>query len=297
MIRLQEDPLIQINSNTSLFGLFGNPVKHSLSPVMHQAAFNSLGLNAVYLAFQVEEAYLREAVGAIRALSIRGVNVTIPYKVDVISFLDEVDEEALRIGAVNTIRNLSGRLIGYNTDGIGYIRSLQEAFHPDFQEMNVTILGAGGAVRSVAYSLARQDVRRITIVNRDQEKAKNLSLFLSSICPVHVAGWEELEAILKETDLLINGTPVGMHPHIENTPVPKDMLHPDMIVSDLIYTPFTTRLLKEAEEQGAAIHRGLKMLLYQGVLAFEIWTGLPAPIEVMEKALYNHLRKNGEEIT
>lgn len=274
-----------IDQWTSLYGLFGNPVRHSFSPVMHQAAFSHLGINAVYLAFEIEKGKLKEAVNAIRALSIQGVNVTIPYKVEVIPFLDEVDEEAARIGAVNTIVNRGGALKGYNTDGLGYLRSLDEAYHIVWKEMEVIILGAGGAVRSVAYTLARKGVKGITLINRDLKKAEDLAALLSTMSRVRVEGWEGLHDRIGRSNLLINGTPIGMHPHQDETPVPKESLHPGLIVSDLIYTPYHTRLLREAQEIGARIHPGLKMLIYQGAVSFELWTGLPAPVEVMEQAV------------
>ncbi|CCQ93699.1 Shikimate dehydrogenase [[Clostridium] ultunense Esp] len=278
-----------VDSKTSLYGLFGNPVAHSLSPVMQQAAFMERGFNAVYLAFAIQKEKLKEAVEAIRALSIQGVNVTIPYKVEVIPFLDEVEEEASIIGAVNTIKNEGGRLRGYNTDGKGFIRSLEEEFHPDWSSMNGTILGAGGAVRSVAVALARKGVKRITIVNRNREKAEELARLISAWTSVQVEGWERLSSTLKGSNLLINGTPIGMHPHVEETPVAQEALHQDLIVSELVYTPLYTRLLREAKEKGAKIHPGLMMFVYQGAIAFEIWTGKTAPVNLMEQVVRERL--------
>jgi shikimate dehydrogenase len=279
-----------MDSKTRLYGLFGNPVGHSLSPQMHNSAFAAMGINATYLAFPIERDTLREAVAAIRALQIGGVNVTIPYKVGIMPYLDVIDEEAKIYGAVNTIVNQDGILVGTNTDGPGYIRSLELEHAPVWRDLRVTLLGAGGAARSVAIAIARQGVEKITLVNRNQERAQELKQLLSSWCKVDVKTWEDLPQVVPNTSLLINGTPIGMFPNTGISPVPKELLVPDCIVSELVYNPLMTQLLKDAQEIGAKIHTGLGMFIHQGALAFQLWTGQQAPIEVMEKAVLHVLQ-------
>lgn len=277
--------MLQIDSHTALYGVFGDPVRHSRSPVMLCRAFEAAGENAAYVAFHVKPDKLGDAVRGVRALGIRGVNVTIPHKVEVMAFLDELDETAREVGAVNTIVNRDGRLIGYNTDGIGYTRSLKEETGVNLKNATILLLGAGGASRGVGYALAKEAPAKIFIANRTKEKADALARELSIATDAAGIGWDEIDHIIGNTDIIINTTPIGMHPREDETPLPASLLRPGIVVSDLIYNPLKTRLLHDAEAAGAAIHGGLGMFIYQGAYAFEYWTGKPAPVDAMREAV------------
>ncbi|AGB40489.1 shikimate 5-dehydrogenase [Halobacteroides halobius DSM 5150] len=284
--------------NKQLTGLFGYPVEHSLSPAMHNAAFKELGLNSTYLPFAVKPDNLKEAVRGIKALNIKGVNLTIPHKQKVISYLDQLSNEAKLIGAVNTIENQEGKLIGHNTDGRGYIRALQEEakFNPSGKK--VLVIGAGGAARAVAFQLSLEGINELYIANRTIEKAKGLvkdiktKVSLNQVQPLPLSD-NKLADIIKKLDLIIDTTPVGMHPQTDVEPViSAKLLHSNLLVSDLVYNPQETVLLQEAKKVGAETLSGLGMLLYQGVIAFEIWTGKKAPKKVMRRALEEGLKNN-----
>jgi shikimate dehydrogenase len=283
----------KLDSSTKLTGVFGFPVGHSLSPVMHNAAFQQCQLNFAYAAFPISPERLEEAVRGISALSFRGVNVTIPHKVAVMDFLDEIDEEALEIGAVNTIVNANGKLIGYNTDGQGFIQSLLEEVDQPLAGLSVTILGAGGAARAVSVSLARSGVKSIRIANRSLGKAEELARHLSARVIASACTLDALiEQGLADTNLLINTTSVGMYPHVGEMPIPEKILHAGLIVSDLIYNPLKTKLLQTASEIGATVHTGLGMFVHQGALAFQLWTGRQAPIPLMKDIVLHQLTDN-----
>lgn len=282
-----------ITSSTKLVGLFGHPVGHSQSPLMHNTAFVERKLDYRYLAFDVAPGELANAVQAIRALGMRGVNVTIPHKVAILPLLDEVDPLARQIGAVNTIVNEQGRLIGYNTDGSGYVRSLVEETHLALTEQRVTLLGAGGAARAVACALAQEGVKAIRILNRSREKAEQLAHLLRPVTDVQVVAPEAYQEAVESATLLINTTSVGMYPHTEEVPISTNWLHSGLIVSDLIYNPLKTKLLAEAERAGAKTHSGLGMFVYQGALAFALWTGVEAPVELMRQTVLRNLKQGG----
>ncbi len=283
-----------VNGKTRVCAIIGDPVEHSLSPVMHNAAFKELGLNLVYVAFTVTSTELKTAVLGAKSLGLRGLNVTMPHKNAVISHLDEVDSTAKSIGAVNTVLNNQGKLIGYNTDGSGAMIALQEnGVYPE--EKKLVLLGAGGAAKAIAYQAA-QDVEELVILNRTAEKAKKLAEALKSFGAKVKAGtlsFEVLKQELPTTDILVNATSVGMHPDVDISPVPSDLLHFDLSVMDIIYNPLETKFLKDAKSAGAKVVSGIEMLLYQGAVAFEIWTNCPAPIEVMREAALNELKKRG----
>lgn len=269
---------MKIDGSTKIYGILGNPVHHSLSPVMHNAAFAACGLNSAYLPFLVED--LSSALLGLRGLNIRGVSVTIPHKEKVIPHLDHVDDIAARIGAVNTIRceqhgdNL--RLSGFNTDWQGAIRPLQE--QGELAGANAVILGAGGSARAVGFGLLEAGAT-ITLCSRTESHGRQLAEELG--CP-----WQSLQdfSALK-AEILVNTTSVGMAPQQEFSPVAQKGLNHYEVVMDIVYAPLKTRLLIEAEEQGCTTINGLEMLLNQGAAQFEIWTGQEAPIEVMRKAL------------
>lgn len=283
-----------VNGKTGVCAIIGDPVEHSLSPIMHNAAFKKLGLNLVYVAFTVTSTELKDSVLGAKSLGLKGLNVTMPHKSAVIHYLDEVDLSVKSIGAVNTILCNHGRLIGYNTDGTGAMIALQEN-GVDFEEKKMVILGAGGAAKAIAYQ-ATQDVGELVILNRTAGKAKKLAEMLKGLGAKVKAGTLSLDNLNEElctTNILINATSAGMYPNIESSPVPSGLLHSDLCVMDIIYKPLETKLLKDAKSAGAKVVSGLEMLLRQGAVAFEIWTNYPAPLEVMRKATLNELEKQG----
>ncbi|RAV01682.1 shikimate dehydrogenase [Paenibacillus sp. YN15] len=276
-----------LDTKTILFGVFGDPVGHSKSPLMLNRAFREAGINGAYGAFHILPGTLRAAVEGIRALGFRGVNVTIPHKVEVMSYLDKIDEAAQAIGAVNTIVNDNGVLTGYNTDGIGYVRSLKEETGVSLAGKEVLLLGAGGAARGIVYALAKEGVGRIVIANRTEERARELARDMAAYVPAEGIGIREIGGFMDRTELVINTTAAGMHPNVDELPMDLDpsLLHRELMVSDLVYNPRITALLKHAAETGAQIHSGLGMFIYQGAYAFEYWTGRPAPVEAMRAAV------------
>lgn len=281
-----------ISGATKVCGIIADPIGHSVSPAMHNAAFKKMGIDYVYIPFRVTKEGLGQAIAGMRALNIRGLNVTIPHKVAVIPLLNEVDNLAQRIGAVNTIVNDDGVLKGYNTDATGFLQALRErGIEPEGKR--VVILGAGGASRAISLALAEKDSNLI-ILNRTENKAKEQAERISRLCHREVQALkldrENLAEALKNTDILVNTTSVGMSPNIGETPVTADLIKPPVIVCDIVYNPLKTRLLREAEAAGAQAISGIDMLAWQGALAFEKWTGLKAPVEVMKEAAIKALR-------
>ncbi|MDI6890991.1 MAG: shikimate dehydrogenase [Thermodesulfovibrionales bacterium] len=274
---------MKLSGRTKITGLFGYPVEHTLSPAMHNAAFEALGLDYCYVAFPVHPDYIKDAVMAIRALNIAGVNVTIPHKERVIPFLDDIDEEASLIGAVNTIVNSSGRLKGYNTDGRGFTQSLSERGIPA-EGKDILIIGAGGASRSISYYLG-QKAEGLFLYDIDEEKAERLVQDLKKILN-NISAVDDITRT-ERFHIIINATPLGLK---GEDPLPFDttLLRPDQTVCDLIYKK--TRLLEEASKKGCVTLNGLGMLLWQGVFAFELWTGRKPPVDVMRDALYKSLK-------
>jgi shikimate dehydrogenase len=276
-----------INGKTSICAIIGDPVEHSLSPVMHNAAFQKLGLNLVYVAFKVTKNALKEAIYGARSLGLRGLNVTMPYKSAVLKYLDEADSAAKAIGAVNTILNNQGKLIGYNTDGKGAMVALREnGISPYGKKM--LLVGAGGAAKAIAFQ-AVQEVKELVIVNRTPEKAEQLAKLLHKKFGKEVKCGTLSARVMKEeletSDILVNATSVGMHSYRDISPVPLDLLRPDLCVMDIIYSPMETKLVKDAKAVGAKVVLGLEMLLYQGAVAFEIWTNCLAPVDIMKEAV------------
>ncbi|MBC7090923.1 MAG: shikimate dehydrogenase [Nitrososphaeria archaeon] len=275
--------------------LIGDPIEHTISPLIHNIAFQKLGIDYVYVAFRVKKSMLKMAVDGVKALNIRGLNVTIPHKVEIINYLDKVDKLAENIGAVNTVVNEDGKLIGYNTDGPGAIKALQDkGFY--LRGKRILILGAGGAARAIAYYIAREEPSEIIILNRSVEKALEVSdkigCEMNISCKAAKLEEENLKKALENTDLLINCTSVGMFPNLEETLVPKAFLKMDMTVMDIVYNPIYTRLLREAADVGCNIICGIDMLVNQAALSFEIWTGIKAPVEEMRRTALEALRKD-----
>ena len=267
-----------------------------MSPAMHNAAFAASGLDFIYIPFRVEKERLEEAIGGMRGLNIRGLNVTIPHKVAVIPFLDGLDELAGKIGAVNTIVNEDGRLTGHNTDAGGFLRALAESgIEPAGKK--VVVLGAGGAARAIAFTLAGNGASPV-IMNRKLEFGWAVSLAgqLEQAFNIKVEALElsetNLEAALRPADILVNATSVGMSPGTNDTPVPRRLLKPELAVFDVVYNPRKTRLLTEAGAAGAVTISGLEMLVWQGALAFEIWTGRKAPVALMREEALKALGAN-----
>ena len=285
-----------ISGKTRLCGVIGDPVEHTMSPVMHNAAFRQLGLDYLYVPFKVKQGELAKAIEGVRALNIRGLNVTIPHKVAVIQFLDEVDNLAGRIGAVNTIVNDGGVLRGYNTDGAGFLQALLER-RIEPKGKNIAILGAGGAARAISFSLTDRGAHLI-ILNRllELDWAKELASRISQIFTTEVEALElnreNLAGVLGKANILVNATSVGMTPNIDETPVTSDLLKAELIVFDIVYNPIKTRLLREAEAAGAKTISGIDMLVWQGALAFEKWTGVKAPVELMRKEVVKVLEEH-----
>jgi shikimate dehydrogenase len=270
--------MIQISGRTKITGLFGYPVEHTLSPAMHNAAFTELGLDYCYVPFLVHPDYLEYAVKAIKSLNLSGVNVTVPHKEKVMPFLDEINEEASFIGAVNTIVNSGGRLIGYNTDGRGFIESLSEG-GISIEDKNILIIGAGGASKAISYYLS-QKAKTLYLYDIDKYKVEKLVQDLNNIFN-NVYIIENISSI-DRFHIIINATPLGLK---KEDPLPFDttLLRTEQTVCDVIYKK--TRLLEEASKKGCVTIDGLGMLLWQGVFAFELWTGKKPGVEVMRNAL------------
>ena len=281
-----------ISGKTGVCGIIGDPIEHTMSPVMHNAAFRKLGIDYVYLPFRVLPEELEKAVAGMRALNIRGLNVTIPHKVAIIPFLDKLDPLAEKIGAINTIVNEDGVLTGYNTDATGFLRALLEKeIEPEGK--NMVILGAGGASRAISFILAERGANPV-ILNRQLARAEDLARRIAQVFKKEVKalalGEQNLADVLARADILINTTSVGMSPDVDKTPVPAKLLKPGLVVFDIVYNPAKTRLLREAEVAGAKTINGLDMLVWQGALAFEKWTGRKVPLDLMKREAIKALR-------
>jgi len=269
-----------IDADTKLIALIGDPVAHSVSPAMQNAAFRALGLNYAYLAFQVSAKDLGGAIAGVRGLGLRGANITIPHKTAVLPLLDQIDEQARRIGAVNTIVNEDSRLTGHNTDAPGFLTALRRGGFESRGEKAV-VLGAGGAARAIVFAL-RDAGASVAIINRTHGAAEALAKETGSLA------FPMIESCLKEaidgSSLIVNATSIGMSPDNDSTPLPAQLLRAGMTVFDSVYRPRRTRLLRDADAAGCRTIGGLEMLVEQGALAFELWTGERAPREVMRQA-------------
>jgi shikimate dehydrogenase len=274
---------MDVSGKTKIVGIFGNPIEHTLSPLMHNSAFRTLGLDMCYIPFRVLPEDLPSAVRSVQALNLTGVNITVPHKEHVITLLDVIDEEAAFIGAVNTVVNSNGKLKGYNTDGRGFMNSLSE-LGISTEGKDILIIGAGGASRAISYYLSER-ASRLFLYDVDLGKAGKLTTDLQKIrSNIYL-----LEKISADTTahIVINATPLGLK---QGDPLPlnPDLITPGMTVCDLVYK--RTMLLQEAAKKGAKTLDGSGMLLWQGVLAFELWTGIKPPVDVMRKALLSGIR-------
>ena len=284
-----------VRGNTRVVGVFGYPVEHSLSPAMHNAAFAALRLSYIYIPFPVSPDALGSAIRSLPALGIVGVNLTIPHKESVLPFLDAITDEAREVGAVNTVHCLEGRLLGDNTDGRGFYEPLRE-MGLSFAGKQVVVLGAGGAARSVVFRLLREEAH-VILTNRTPERAARLAQdaisagYGAQIRVVDAEAERELRNAIAGAELLVHTTRVGMHPETDALPpVPLEAFHPNLLVYDLVYNPVETRLIQQARRRGCRTLTGVKMLVYQGAAAFERWTGLWPPTDVMEAAVLEGLQ-------
>ncbi|MDQ0216721.1 shikimate dehydrogenase [Oikeobacillus pervagus] len=272
-----------------LFGVIGDPIAHSMSPAMHNAAFKEAGIDAYYHPFHVKPEDLEEAVKGMKAIGVQGFNVTIPHKTSIIPLLDSIDPLAEAIGAVNTVVRVENRWVGFNTDGEGYVRALKEQCKEYLQNEPILIIGAGGAARGIYCTLAAHKVKQIDLCNRTVEKAQKLA----NDCPyetvTNVMNLQEAEKRLKDYSIIIQTTSIGMSPKTDESPLKIDELQPNTIVSDIVYNPIQTKFLLKAKQQGAIIQNGMKMFVYQGALAFEKWTGIFPDTHKMEQLVYQQL--------
>jgi shikimate dehydrogenase len=278
-----------ITGKTSVYGVIGDPVDHSMSPLIQNAAFHSIGIDAVYVAFLVKKSNLGRAIQGFRALGVKGLNITAPHKVKVVRYLDTVDDGAAEIGSVNTVINKNGELRGHNTDGLGALKALEEA-GARLEGQSVLLFGAGGASRAIAHTLAPH-VKSIVLANRTVAKANHLRTRLRTKfkLPITTAALsKELRNFVEEADIIVNASSMGMDgkadPQIE-----ENWLRKDQCVFDIVYKPFETKLLRAAKRAGARTVTGLDLLVNQAACSFELWTGRDAPIHEMRRAIAQHL--------
>lgn len=286
----------KITGHTKLTALFATPIRHSVSPMIQNTAFQSLNIDAVYLAFEVGTEGLEQAIASIRNLDMIGANLSMPNKILAVEFMDELSEAARLIGAVNTITNDKGKLTGHNTDGTGFMRSLKD-IEVDIIGKKMTIIGAGGAATAIIVQAALDGVREITVYNRKDEFYENIKEKLAFIsknteCIISLKDLADEQTLAKdvaESSLLLNATGVGMKPLEKQTPIQDfSIIRPDLAVCDVIYTPKETEFLKQARLRGAKTNNGLGMLLYQGAAAFEKWTGQEMPIDSVKPIIENN---------
>ena len=284
---------MNISGKTRVCGVIGEPIEHTLSPLMHNAAFEALKLDYVFLAFRVKPAGVESAINGMRALNIRGLNVTMPHKSTVIKHLDRVDLSAQIVNSVNTILNKENLLFGFNTDGVGAFKALKEN-GVDLKGRKVLLLGAGGAARAIAYTMAKE-ADELAVLNRTVKQAQALAKLLEKSFNKKISTGSlspsDIQSNLQDSDILINATSVGMKPKVEESPVPLKFLRSNLAVMDIVYNPLETKLAKDAKTAGARVVSGVEMLIYQGAASFELWTGKSAPVEVMRQAALRHLQK------
>ncbi|WP_416729034.1 shikimate dehydrogenase [Fictibacillus sp. JL2B1089] len=270
--------------------VIGDPIDHSLSPIMQAAAFQESGILGTYEKKRVPSDELEKFVKFLKESNYSGCNITIPHKVAILPLLDEVDEEAKEIGAVNTVVNKDGKLVGYNTDGKGFLLGLKDMIKQPLSELNVLLIGAGGAARSIAYALSKEAPNYVAIANRSEGRLHSL---LKDLNDERIKGLslQKAEEELALFDIVINTTNAGMHPHTESIPLKLNFLKRGAVVIDIVYNPLTTRWLKDAQERGAATDNGVSMLVMQGAMAFEKWTGTFPNTNKMKQVVLEQLRR------
>ncbi len=285
---------MEITGETGLTGLIGTPITHSISPAMFNLAYETLGIDCVYLSLDTHDADLVAVVNGLRAIGIRGFNVTMPYKEAIVPLLDDVSDASRLCGSVNTVTAQSGRLIGHTTDGIGFLEAVRSLGHDPVGE-KITLLGAGGAAKSILAAAALEGVKAVDVFRRRREPAfsetEALAIRIEKVtdCNIRVCDYADTEAMrrsLAESMILVNATNVGMTPYEEGCPLTDHtLLSPDLLVYDIIYKPRTTRLLAMAREAGCETANGLSMLLYQGAASFECWTGQKMPVDLIKERI------------
>ena len=282
-----------ISGKTKICAVIGDPIEHTLSPIMHNAAFDYLGLDFAFLAFNVKAEDLGNAIRGIRAFGFHGLNITMPHKNAVVDYLDELDPVVKFLGSANTILNKDGALFGFNTDGVGAAKALEDN-DIEISKKKVLLLGAGGAAKAIAFSLGEK-VAKLVILNRTASKAKALAEALREVFSDKFVGErlssDVLSKNLADSDILINATSVGMKHNITQNIVESEWLTSRLTVMDIVYNPFETKLLKDGKAAGSNVINGLEMLIFQAAASFEIWTGFSAPVEIMRKAALNALSK------
>ncbi|MCX7918569.1 MAG: shikimate dehydrogenase [bacterium] len=287
--------MMNISGTTQLIGLFGYPVKHTFSPIIHNAAFTFLGLDFVYIPFSIPPERLNLAMKAIVPLGFKGLNITIPHKETVIPLLDEISPTAELIGAVNTIKiDAQERLIGYNTDGVGFITALLSELNMVIEGKTMVLLGAGGGARAVGIQSALSNLKAIYIMDIVKERAQKLVADIKRSNPKVAAEsieFVDLQSVLSKADILVNATPIGMQPE-DPLLIQPEWLNKELKVFDLIYNPLETKLVRTAKERGCSATNGLRMLIEQGAAAFEIWTGIQPPVEIMQQAILDYLARS-----
>lgn len=285
---------MKISVNTKIYAVIGDPIAQSLSPQLHNGLFNAIGVDALYLPIGVKSPDLEKLMEGFRLMNFGGFNITKPHKMDIMKYLDGLDPLAEKIGAVNTVVYRDGKMIGYNTDGFGFIKSIENKIGDiPKEDLIILILGCGGAVKSVAMALADWGIKKVIIANRTVEKAEELANQINQSWPGKAQAISmdavALEKAVDEAAVVANGTSLGMADTIDQTPLPKNLMKIDLLVYDMIYSPPVTQFMKDARAVGAQTVNGLEMLLYQGLLAFELWTNIfPDPdlgMKLLEEGL------------
>lgn len=283
----------RIQGTTRLLGLIGYPLKHSKSPHMHNKSFQDLGLDYVYMAFEVQDGHIKEALDSLKTLNAIGGNITMPHKTKIVEYLDDISPEAKIIGSINTIKiDENKKVTGYNTDGKGFVKSLEEN-EVKFKGKKIVIAGAGGAAKAIAIQLAYDGVGEIVLFNRTLEKAKiitdNININIPS-CKATAKDMNEADLVkeIKDAAVLVNCTSLGMKSTIDQSIISSPVQLPnDIFIADIIYDPDQTRLLKIAKEAGCRYMNGLMMLIWQGAIAFKIWTGVDMPVDLIKEEIFN----------
>jgi len=282
-----------LTSKTKIICIIGNPIEHSMSVAMHNAAIQKLGIDYIYIAFNVFTKDLPNAINGFRSLNIKGASVTIPHKISVMKYLDKIEPMAKNIGAINTIKNENGILIGRNTDGEGFLKSIKESGY-NLKNKKIVLFGAGGAGRACAFYLAKE-VREITIINRTDNRLNDLisNLKLNYEIPIkgiNLSKSEEIRKDIEDSDMIVNTTPVGMYPNINESPIKQSWLNPNLFVIDIVYSPIQTKLLQEASSIGCKVLSGVNMLVNQGIIAFKWWTGFSPDKKLMKQVVLDELK-------
>jgi len=277
--------MARVDVNTKLVGLLGNPLGHSLSPAMHNRAFEVLGLNFFYMPIEVTPENLEAVTRGISKMNFAGYNVTIPHKIRILEHLDHIDELARAIGAVNTVTIQGGVSTGHNTDGEGYVRSLETEAGISVREKTLFVVGCGGAARAIAMTLAFRGAGKIFLCNRTEQKARDLAAEINAkagpCCEAIRMEPSAMKSVIGQAHVLINATNIGMRPDEDRMPLDAGLIPEGIVVSDIVYNPLKTKLLQTGEDKGCPLVSGLGMLVYQGAVAFQMWTGAKPPVDEM----------------